>query len=136
MYHGTPAERAELRRTAMRAPDDTSGATSTPEEEVMIKKGPRGRGKGKKAPVRKAPAPKRTAKGRPTKKRKIESDDEDDETSDMDDDTRIPTTDTLPPQTRATFPVVITTYEMILKDRAFLCAYNWGYIVVDEGHRL
>lgn len=36
----------------------------------------------------------------------------------------------------ASFPVVITTYEMIIKDRAHLEHYNWGYIVVDEGHRL
>lgn len=35
-----------------------------------------------------------------------------------------------------TFPVVLTTYEMVIKDRAFLGAYSWGYIVVDEGHRL
>ncbi|KAG7452973.1 uncharacterized protein BT62DRAFT_925514 [Guyanagaster necrorhizus] len=34
------------------------------------------------------------------------------------------------------FPVVITTYEMIMKDRVHLADYNWGYIVVDEGHRL
>lgn len=34
------------------------------------------------------------------------------------------------------FPVVITTYEMIIKDRAQLAGYNFGYIVVDEGHRL
>lgn len=34
------------------------------------------------------------------------------------------------------FPVVVTTYEMIIKDRAHLAGYNWGYIVVDEGHRL
>ncbi|KAG6823552.1 hypothetical protein H0H93_003439, partial [Arthromyces matolae] len=36
----------------------------------------------------------------------------------------------------ASFPIVITTYEMIIKDRAHLEHYNWGYIVVDEGHRL
>ncbi|KAG6893095.1 hypothetical protein C0992_011288 [Termitomyces sp. T32_za158] len=36
----------------------------------------------------------------------------------------------------ASFPVVVTTYEMIIKDRAHLEHYNWGYIVVDEGHRL
>lgn len=142
MYHGTPAERADLRRTVMRPPD-ASEATATPH--VMNKL--RGRkAKGKKAPARKAPVPKRNVKGRPAKRRKTESDEEDsfqpdpDEddgnTSDVDD-TRIPTIDdTLPPQTRATFPVVVTTYEMILKDRVHLAAYNWGYIVVDEGHRL
>ncbi|KAG0696609.1 SNF2 family N-terminal domain-containing protein [Suillus ampliporus] len=141
MYHGTPAERADLRRTVMRAPD----ASEPADEEVMIKRQPSQKGKGKKAPARKAPAPKRKAKGRFTKRRKIDSDeedgiqaDEDDEdTLEIEDDTHIPTTsDTLPPQTRASFPIVVTTYEMILKDRIHLAAYNWGYIVVDEGHRL
>lgn len=36
----------------------------------------------------------------------------------------------------ASFPIVLTTYEMIIKDRVHLAKYNWGYIVVDEGHRL
>lgn len=34
------------------------------------------------------------------------------------------------------FPVVITTYEMIIRDAAHLADYDWGYIIVDEGHRL
>ena len=34
------------------------------------------------------------------------------------------------------FPVVLTTYEMVIKDRAFLSRHKWGYVVVDEGHRL
>jgi ATP-dependent DNA helicase len=36
----------------------------------------------------------------------------------------------------ANFPIVLTTYEMIIKDRLHLSKYDWGYIVVDEGHRL
>ena len=36
----------------------------------------------------------------------------------------------------STFPVVLTTYEMVIKDRAFLAKHKWGYVVVDEGHRL
>lgn len=36
----------------------------------------------------------------------------------------------------AAFPIVLTTYDMIIKDRVHLQHYNWGYIVVDEGHRL
>ncbi|KAG1824917.1 SNF2 family N-terminal domain-containing protein [Suillus subaureus] len=120
------SERADLRRTIMRAPDTEEVA----DKEVMIKT-QRNR-KGKKAPARKAPAPKRKIKARPTKRRK--TDDED--TSDVED-TRIPTTsDTLPPTDPCSFPVVVTTYEMILKDRMHLSTYNWGYIVVDEGHRL
>jgi ATP-dependent DNA helicase len=34
------------------------------------------------------------------------------------------------------FPIVLTTYEMIIKNRVHLAHYNWGYIVVDEGHHL
>ncbi|KAH6901459.1 SNF2-family ATP dependent chromatin remodeling factor snf21 [Coprinopsis sp. MPI-PUGE-AT-0042] len=34
------------------------------------------------------------------------------------------------------FPVVVTTYDIIMRDRAYLEKYQWGYIVVDEGHRL
>lgn len=39
-------------------------------------------------------------------------------------------------ETSSTFPVVITTYDIIMRDRIHLSKYNWGYIVVDEGHRL
>ncbi|KAL4401100.1 putative ATPase [Malassezia pachydermatis] len=35
-----------------------------------------------------------------------------------------------------TLSVVITSYEMILKDRAFLGKQAWKFVVVDEGHRL
>lgn len=37
---------------------------------------------------------------------------------------------------RNRFPVVLTTYDIIMKDRAHLTRYPWGFIVVDEGHRL
>ncbi|KAJ7743635.1 SNF2 family N-terminal domain-containing protein [Mycena metata] len=36
----------------------------------------------------------------------------------------------------AAFPVVITTYDLIIRDRPVLGGIPWGYIVVDEGHRL
>jgi len=32
--------------------------------------------------------------------------------------------------------VVITTYEMVLKDREFLGTHNWACLLVDEAHRL
>ncbi|KAI0668217.1 SNF2 family N-terminal domain-containing protein [Trametes maxima] len=43
-----------------------------------------------------------------------------------------------PPQQLQTtdFPVVLTTYQIIINDRAELSKYHWGFIVVDEGHRL
>ncbi|KAJ7584720.1 lymphoid-specific helicase isoform 5-like protein [Mycena floridula] len=108
MYHGTRDERAELRRTVMALP---------------ITK--------KKAPVKKAkPKAKRQRgarrSGRQSRK-KAESEEEPEEEEDEDE------TDL---EAALAFPVVITTYEMIMKDRAQLAHYNWGYIVVDEGHRL
>ncbi|XP_046406621.1 lymphoid-specific helicase-like [Ischnura elegans] len=33
-------------------------------------------------------------------------------------------------------PVVITSYEMVIKDQSFFKALKWRYMVVDEGHRL
>lgn len=42
----------------------------------------------------------------------------------------------LPPHQKTTFPVVITTYDILMKDRQQLASYRWGFIVVDEGHRL
>ncbi|KAI9594913.1 SNF2 family N-terminal domain-containing protein [Syncephalis fuscata] len=35
-----------------------------------------------------------------------------------------------------TFPVIVTSYEMIINDRKYLEKYEWKYIVVDEGHRI
>lgn len=35
-----------------------------------------------------------------------------------------------------TFPVVVTSYEIVLADVKFLNSYDWKYLVVDEGHRL
>ncbi|OAD03910.1 hypothetical protein MUCCIDRAFT_184304 [Mucor lusitanicus CBS 277.49] len=34
------------------------------------------------------------------------------------------------------FPVIITSYEIVMNDRKLLGRYNWKYIVIDEGHRL
>ncbi|WWD22255.1 hypothetical protein CI109_106746 [Kwoniella shandongensis] len=36
----------------------------------------------------------------------------------------------------STFPIVVTTYEITMKDRQFLSGFMWKFIVVDEGHRL
>ena len=35
-----------------------------------------------------------------------------------------------------TFPVIVTSYEIVLADAKFLAQYKYQYIVVDEGHRL
>ncbi|CAE6440315.1 unnamed protein product [Rhizoctonia solani] len=44
--------------------------------------------------------------------------------------------DELPEQTTQTFPVIVTTYDIVIKDRVHLSKFAWKYIVVDEGHRL
>ncbi|KAF8838231.1 hypothetical protein BDN67DRAFT_955400 [Paxillus ammoniavirescens] len=155
MYHGTPAERAELRRTVMRQPDDGSEEVAGPGDRVMVANGPSQKEKGKRGKALKAKTPAtKSRKSRPLKRRKVdsddgatslESDDEKDVNDSSDDDnhkaparhtTATISNATLPPQTKETFPVVITTYEIIIRDRPDLAKYNWGYIVVDEGHRL
>ena len=35
-----------------------------------------------------------------------------------------------------TFPVIVTSFEIVMADRKFLQKYNFKYLVVDEGHRL
>ncbi|KAF9585858.1 hypothetical protein BGW38_000414 [Lunasporangiospora selenospora] len=36
----------------------------------------------------------------------------------------------------ASFPICVTSYEIVMNDRKYLQKYPWKYIVVDEGHRL
>jgi ATP-dependent DNA helicase len=139
MYHGTPEERSELRRTVMRLPVQKSvkpakkpGANS-------------GRRKAVKTNVREAP-PKKQAKrkavppsGRRSKTKREDQDYQEDE--DQDDQSYVESVDhehdvvmnTLPESSEddaaaASFPVVITTYEMIIKDRVHLSAYDFSYI--------
>ncbi|CAG9461080.1 unnamed protein product [Pedinophyceae sp. YPF-701] len=35
-----------------------------------------------------------------------------------------------------TFPIVCTSFEVVIRDISALKKYNWKYVVVDEGHRL
>jgi ATP-dependent DNA helicase len=108
IYHGTPDERAELRRTVMAPPH----VHSAKKQSLKIKKS-KSKGKAKsrvKASFSSAP---KDRKGAP-----IVIKDSDEE------------------EFMASFPIVLTTYEMIIKDRLYLSKYHWGYIVVDEGHRL
>jgi ATP-dependent DNA helicase len=35
-----------------------------------------------------------------------------------------------------TFPVIVTSYEMVMNDRKYLEKFAWKYIIVDEGHRI
>ncbi|KAI8918275.1 putative SNF2 family helicase/ATPase PasG [Powellomyces hirtus] len=38
--------------------------------------------------------------------------------------------------TQPNFPIIVTTYEISMRDSAHLQMYAWQYIIVDEGHRL
>lgn len=33
-------------------------------------------------------------------------------------------------------PIIVTSYEIAIRDRPFLNAFKWKYLIVDEGHRL
>ncbi|KAI9496031.1 SNF2 family N-terminal domain-containing protein [Zychaea mexicana] len=39
-------------------------------------------------------------------------------------------------ETTFDFPIIVTSYEIVMNDRKHLQRYNWKYIVVDEGHRI
>ncbi|KAF7986864.1 hypothetical protein HWV62_12596 [Athelia sp. TMB] len=164
MYHGTPEERAELRRTVMRIEDSGERSADKSADKPKAKPPREATSKLKK----KAPATMGSRRsGRFVKKVDDEDDDEEDEEDskeqeredseyhDSDDEgVRVPTSDpatTSEPDVAMTdaqeddddddetinnFPVVVTTYEMIIRDRIHLAQYKWGYVVVDEGHRL
>lgn len=34
------------------------------------------------------------------------------------------------------FNVIITHYDLIMRDKAFLKKIHWNYLIIDEGHRL
>ncbi|KDR71576.1 hypothetical protein GALMADRAFT_159402 [Galerina marginata CBS 339.88] len=153
MYHGTPAERAELRRTVMARPGSKRAGSHSQSKGTKKPKGKRGRPPKKKAKEteQRNVAPRRS--GRPRKSTVVlesENEDDDDEykpedaSMDIDDEASEPESkaDTKSKgkeedgEYSAAFPIVLTTYEMIIKDRLQLSHYEWGYIVVDEGHRL
>ncbi|KAG8914855.1 hypothetical protein FRC00_010341, partial [Tulasnella sp. 408] len=109
IYHGNPEHRRELVRTEMALPTDLgSSAASSPAGSRAST--PSVSGGGKKGKGKKAPPPKapRAAAlaGQKTG------------------------------QTKASFPVVLTTFEMIIKDRNVLNKYAWSFVIIDEGHRL
>lgn len=145
MYHGTPAERAELRRTVMASPKDRKSSKSS-------KARGRTQGKAKSKPKTKsrskpkAPPRKGTRQSGRFRKAVAHDEDDSDEVADKEEGDTSEAEGTPIDLTNgdehdaeniaAQFPVVVTTYEMIIKDRIHLANYDWGYIVVDEGHRL
>jgi ATP-dependent DNA helicase len=42
----------------------------------------------------------------------------------------------MPQTVGPTFPVIVTSYEVVMNDSKALARYDWKYLVVDEGHRL
>ena len=34
------------------------------------------------------------------------------------------------------FPIICTSYELVMKDRKYLQRYSWAFIIIDEGHRI
>lgn len=83
-----------------------------------------------KQPTNTKKLPARSTRG----KKAVESSDEDGQAANKthgDDDMS-----DLPQNQRTTFPVVLTTYEIVMRDNAELSMYKWGFVVVDEGHRL
>jgi len=34
------------------------------------------------------------------------------------------------------FPVIITSYEIAMRDKRFIQSKPWKYLIVDEGHRI
>ena len=135
MYHGTPAERAELRRTVIalpqKAPKSAKATASDLGQKISPSKAP------KTSPVSESHTNAGTDRGRKRRRihRKLEEEDEDilhgesehDEAGldDLDSGSEVN-----PPEedSAALFPVVITTYEMIIKDRVHLSAYDFSYI--------
>ena len=35
-----------------------------------------------------------------------------------------------------TFPIVVTSYEIVMNDRQYLSRLQWKFIIIDEGHRI
>ena len=158
MYHGTPAERAELRRTVMLPPDSKPMTTVSPKADKKItrsrkstetptKRSQKPRNKGKRVSKPTAEAPEITTSNIPLRRSRrsrkstivTESDDDANEEAHQpeEDDDVLEVMDVDEGNAKSTsFPIVLTTYEMIIKDRVHLARYNCGYIVVDEGHRL
>ncbi|EMD35723.1 hypothetical protein CERSUDRAFT_138426 [Gelatoporia subvermispora B] len=176
MYHGSPEERAELRRqlVASMGKEDIEfqqkklGVSPTPapksdadpaagskgkskgkgrqtavakktEEDDTLAAGPSRRSgrvvSGKKTKDGAEPSPQKPKQTR-TRRSTAQVADESQPNDEDADEAPAQPEQTLPPNQKTKFPVFITTFEMVMKDRAQLSEWFWGFIVVDEGHRL
>ncbi|KAJ7703516.1 SNF2 family N-terminal domain-containing protein [Mycena rosella] len=178
IYHGTPVERAALRRGPLALPPKIKIRIQSPDAAASLPPPPaaatgaagRGRGNGKakaapapakgrgrgRAPPKEEEAPQESKQGLKRKRasaaastsragastsasRAAQNDEENGEDEDDDDSWqhgREGVAWTWGYPDLPDFPVVLTTYELIIRDRPVLGGYPWGYIVVDEGHRL
>lgn len=161
MYHGTPEERAELRRTVMRLEDSREKSSSEAQASHVPKtKKHKSKSKSGKQSNISTKGARRNGRFEPQLDDDEDSQEEEEDGKEKEDSdyvdseseaVRIPPPsepDTVMSDGAAikdendddeeinTFPVVVTTYEMIIRDRVHLAQYKWGYVVVDEGHRL
>ncbi|TFY65079.1 hypothetical protein EVJ58_g2214 [Rhodofomes roseus] len=116
MYHGTPVERAEIRQKKMvfseadmEAQNRAKGIPPAASSSSSKEKSKAGKSKAAAKNDRSRAHPNQHGVSKATALQSLQ---------------------------RTNFPVVITTYEMLMRDRAYLAEYHWGFIVVDEGHRL
>ena len=93
--------------------------------------------KAQPVPAADAVPPRRSGRARKYRPAIIESDTEEDEpVREVSMEVEEPNLEETNDEYTAAFPIVVTTYDIIMRDRAHLQHYDWGYIVVDEGHRL
>lgn len=109
IYHGTPDERKVIAKTKMALPVDLNASASSSRASTPT---------GGSGATRK-----KSTGGAASKKKKPVT-------------PRMKALGGEEAQTKKTFPVVLTTYEMIIKDRAVLGKYSWSFVIIDEGHRL
>jgi ATP-dependent DNA helicase len=133
MYHGTPAERAELRRTVMsldlyNKPTERKTAIKSKSQRKQAKR------PAQKTKWKARGGLKETGSQNKRIRKRFASEDQDDEEESekevivIDSDDEEEQVDDIAESDAARFPVVITTYEMIIKDRVHLSAYDFSYI--------
>lgn len=113
-YYGTRDARAELRRTELHARSD--GIDPKDQEEEEQPKPARRKSKG---------GSKANSNARRKSAKQAEPADKEKK--------GIETTEDMFARVKKSFPVVVTTYEIVMRDSKPLGAYDWGYIIVDEG---
>nr|GAT48894.1 predicted protein [Mycena chlorophos] len=114
MYHGSPQDRAELRQKHVPIPADYPPNGRGAKFALLLPKKGKGRGRKLKALVDEERPFDLDAEQTPEEKALNEKHD----------------------KHFKKFPVVATTYDLIIRDREKLKKTSWGYIVVDESHRL